>query len=166
MIASGAVPLFMKRQLSTALLLIVLGAGAHAQDAADASPAAVGTLEAELNAVRDGTGVNLVVDWASLERVGITPDTPIELRLEGVSGRTRLNFALRLAGAEAGLPPEQVPVWGIRDGVVIVSAASEPGPEELKVVVYRVADLVHRVPDFDDAPVFDLTEILPGGRER
>lgn len=81
--------------------------------------------------LRDATGVNIVVDWPGLEMAGITTNTPVSLRLEGVRFRSALNLLVRQLGL----------TYTIRDDVLLITT---PLRDQGRLItrVYDVADLV------------------------
>jgi type II secretory pathway component GspD/PulD (secretin) len=71
-----------------------------------------------LDIVHDMTGVNVVVNWASLEAVAVKKETPITVEYDNVSAADTLDVICRLVGAgKVG--------WAVRGGVVEVSSRSE-----------------------------------------
>jgi len=81
--------------------------------------------------LRDATGINIVVDWPGLEMAGITTNTPVSLRLEGVRFRSALNLLVRQLGL----------TYTIRDDVLLITT---PLRDQGRLItrVYDVADLV------------------------
>jgi hypothetical protein len=109
-------------------------------------------LEDVVNYLRDATRVNFYVDWKSLEAVGVMQKTPVTLKLHAMPMRTALTFILRSAGGTTPLS------WRLDQNVIQI--ASRPAADlQLIRRVYPVADLLMVVPDFSDAPNFDLSAL-------
>jgi hypothetical protein len=89
--------------------------------------------------VRDAGGVDILVDWRSLEAAGITRDAPVELRLnEPVSVAQVLDLICRTVG-------ENHISYEIDRGVVLVSAV-DGSRSNMLTRAYDVSDLVNRTP--------------------
>lgn len=84
----------------------------------------------------DVTGVNFVVSKSVLEEFG---QTPIRLRLKGVSLRSCLNLLLEQTGEEVR--------YGVRLGVLWIGQRSERTQRHV-LRFYDVSDIVRRLPDF------------------
>lgn len=85
--------------------------------------------------LRDGTGVDILVEWAALEQAGIPRDAPITIRLREP---TPADSLLPLMFRASGLPLR----YEIDKGVVVISpsATTQAGPAVTHV--YDVGDLV------------------------
>jgi hypothetical protein len=109
-------------------------------------------LEDVVDYLRDATRVNFYVDWKSLATAGVTQKTPVTLKLHAMPMRTALTFILRSAGGTTPL------CWRLDQNVIQI--ASRPAADlQLIRRVYPVADLLMVVPDFSDAPNFDLSAL-------
>lgn len=75
------------------------------------------TLKQAIDELRQATGANIVVDWKSLARAGVTPEEPLELDLHDVRLRTVLKTMLVLAGGEKGRLK-----YTLQDGVILIAA--------------------------------------------
>jgi hypothetical protein len=102
-----------------------------------------------LDFIRDVSGVNMHVEWKTLEAAGINRDTPVNVRLRGVSLRKALNTIMAEAGGG-----DQVG-WTTDDGVVTITTK-----EKINAItytrIYDIKDLLMEIPDFTDAPNFSL----------
>lgn len=108
------------------------------------------------------TGQNFDVDWRSLERAGITPDTQVFLRLRNVSGRTVLDRVLeKVSGGDRHNRAD----WTVIDGVVTI-ASEERLRQNTVLVIYDVRDLLIEVPDHRDVPRIDLQQALQSAGRR
>jgi uncharacterized membrane protein YgcG len=108
-----------------------------------------------LDFIRDVSGINLNVDWKSLAEAGVTKDAPINLRMYGVSVRRVLNAVLTEAAGGDTL------TFYVDDGVVEITTKTV-ADAKLITRVYPVGDLLVDIPDFTDAPNFDLTQQSSG----
>jgi len=107
--------------------------------------------------VRLTTGVDIFVNWPALEAVGIEQDTPISLTLRAAPADQVLNLVLRQANAAVGgIEPI---TYTVIDGLVTVSTAEELKTNTI-IRQYDIRDLLVQVPNFSDAPEFDLDEAL------
>ncbi len=110
-----------------------------------------------LDFVQDLSGANLHVNWAALQAAGVTKDAVVDLHLRGVPLRKVLN--LILSEAAAG---NAVLTYYIDDNVIEITTL-ELADKVLITMVYPVDDLLMDVPDFTDAPKFDLTQSQGSG---
>jgi len=118
----------------------------------DANP-----LESVIGYLRETTGANIFVNWPALiDGAGIEQDLPISLTLNNVPAEKALELVLQQASSGGFGDPI---AYSIIDGVVTISTV-----EDLKrstdLRVYDIRDLLVQVPNFTDAPEFDLTESL------
>jgi uncharacterized membrane protein YgcG len=105
-----------------------------------------------LDFVEDFSGANLHVNWNALQGAGVTKDAVIDLHVRGVPLRKVLN--LILSEAAAG---NTTLTYYIDDNVIEITTL-EVADKVLITRVYPVEDLLMDVPDFTDAPKFDLTQ--------
>ncbi len=104
--------------------------------------------------LRNTTGVNVFVNWAAIEAAGVEPDAPITLQLSNVPAEQ----ALRLVLAQVGSEFDPV-TYSIIDGIVTVSTERDL-QKTTDRRTYDIRDLLVQVPNFTDAPQFDLNEAL------
>ena len=114
-------------------------------------------LEDAIDFLQASSGANIHVNWRALETVNITKETPITLRLQPLTLRKLLRFVL----AEAS--PEGLATFYAEDGVVEVTT-KEMSDQRLIIKVYPVEDLLITIPDFTDAPQFQLQQSTGAGR--
>ena len=97
--------------------------------------------------------LNVIVKWHDLQRVGIEPNTPITLRVPNeISLKRALTEVLDQAsggGIQLG--------FDIEDEAVVI-ATRETLDKNTIQVVYDITDLLMEIPNFNDAPMTDLTE--------
>jgi hypothetical protein len=99
--------------------------------------------------IRDIAGTNIHVDWKALGDANVTRDTQVNLRLYGVSVRKVLQVLLAEAGGGEAL------TFYVDDDVIEITSKAV-ADQKLITRVYHVDDLILEVPDFTDAPNFDL----------
>jgi hypothetical protein len=107
--------------------------------------------------LRDTSGANIHVNWRAIEQVGVGKDTPVSIRLRGATLRKILNLALTDAAGGADLLS-----FFPAEGVIEITTR-EIADGELITRVYPVEDLLVEVPDFDNAPDFNLQAGSGGG---
>lgn len=105
------------------------------------------------------TQLNVNVDWQSLESVGVEREKPISLTLTNVPVRTALERVLERASDS----PESGAAWAINDGVLTI-ASREQINRTKALVIYDIRDLIIDVPDYTQAPEFDLQSVLQSRR--
>jgi hypothetical protein len=105
-----------------------------------------------LDFVQDLSGANFHVNWAALQAAGVTKDAVIDLHIRGVPLRKALN--LILSEAAAG---NAVLTYYVDDNVIEITTL-ELADKVMVTRVYPVDDLLMDVPDFTDAPKFDLSQ--------
>ena len=114
------------------------------------------TLSDALEFIRDVSAANVHVNWNALEAAGVAKDTPINIRLQRVSMRKVLN--LLLSESESGAPL----TFYVDDGVIEITTR-EIADKIMVTRVYPIEDLILEVPDFTDAPTFNLDSGGGGG---
>lgn len=99
------------------------------------------------------TDIPMVIDWDTLELEGISAESPITLDLKTVPAKLLLNVLMRQASPEVDLIYEATP-WYVQ--VMTKRQANH----HTVLRVYHVADMVMRIPNFTNAPSFDLSAAL------
>jgi hypothetical protein len=102
------------------------------------------------------TGLNIIVHWKSLEEVGITPQTPVSIGGANMTAETALGQILKQ------ISPEQPLVWELNPYYIEIMTKAMANTRPV-VRVYPVGDLMHTVPNFTDAPSFDLSAVTQSG---
>ena len=100
--------------------------------------------------LRDVTGANIEVRWRTLEAAGIDRNTPVTIRLRDV----RFSKALQSILADVGGGTVKIG-YTVGEGVVTISTEEELSKDVL-TRVYDIRDLIIEVPDFNQAPTFNL----------
>lgn len=96
------------------------------------------------------TDIDIDVDWESLADIGVDPDTPVDLSLKNVQVSVLLDRVLGKV-SDPTLPAG----WAIQDGILTI-ASDEVLRLNTILETYDIRDLIFVVPDFDNAPEFDL----------
>jgi len=95
--------------------------------------------------LRDFTDANINVNWAALERAGVSKDTRIEMDLRDIRVSQALSLIFQAAGA-GNL------VTYYADENIIQITTQELASQKLELKIYPVQDLLITVPDFYSAP--------------
>ena len=103
------------------------------------------------------TGIDIDVDWESLADIGVDPDTPVTLKLKSVQIDVLLDRVLSKV-SDPTLPAG----WAIQDGILTI-ASDEVLRLNTVLETYDIRDLIFVVPDFDNAPEFDLQSAIQQG---
>ncbi len=140
------------------------------ENSSAASPGAVGAAEAPLadklsapaelafqdtplselpNWLRVHHGVQAILDVKTLEEVGVERDSPVTLKLRGVSLRSALRHLLR----------QQDLTWRV-DGELLIVTTPEEAEQHERAVVYPVLDLVQGEGEGNDETGFDYDTLL------
>jgi general secretion pathway protein D len=105
-----------------------------------------------LNAV---TQLNFDVDWEKLSEAGIDRETQVSLNLSNVPVRIVLERVLEKVSGNGGAG-----AWyAINDGVVKISSREDINKRK-SLQIYDIRDLLIEVPDYANAPEFDLQSVL------
>lgn len=112
--------------------------------------------ERVINYLRGVTGVNFFVNWKALEGVGIARDLPITMTLNEVPAEKALNLILDEVSGELGGAASLD--YTIDEGIVIIST-KELLATRTVIRTFDIRDLIIQVPNFTDAPEFDLSAV-------
>ncbi|MCC6429132.1 MAG: hypothetical protein IT435_20215 [Phycisphaerales bacterium] len=107
--------------------------------------------------IQNVSNLDIDTDWPSLEAIGITSDTPVNLELRNVTLRSVLDRVMSKIG-DPGNETNRAG-WEISDGVLRI-ASEELLRKNVVTLVYDIRDLLLEVPDYDQAPEFDLQSVL------
>jgi len=106
--------------------------------------------------LRDVSGSNISVNWKALAESNVQKDAPITVRLYGVPLRKALSVILdQAAGGEAL-------TYYVEDNVIEITTKAM-ADKIMYVRVYPIEDLILDIPNFADAPHFDLTSSSSSG---
>lgn len=108
--------------------------------------------------IQANTNLNIDVDWTSLEDIGVERETPVTLQLNAVPVRLVLDRVL-----EKVSDPDLPASWSVSDGILTI-ASDEVLRRNTTLEIYDIRDLIFVVPDFDEAPDFDLSSVLQSGQ--
>jgi type II secretory pathway component GspD/PulD (secretin) len=100
--------------------------------------------------LRDVSGANIFVNWKALEAAGIDRNAPVSARLRNIKLSKALTIILdSVSGGTVPLG------YTIDDGVITISTGEDIDRNTV-TRVYDIRDLIIDVPDFTDAPNFNL----------
>ena len=100
--------------------------------------------------LRDVSGANIFVNWKALEAAGIDRNTPVSASLRNVKFSKALTTILSSVGGG------QTPLgYTVDEGVITISTAEDLS-KNVVVRVYDIRDLIVNIPDFTNAPQFNL----------
>ncbi|MBX3365589.1 MAG: hypothetical protein KF866_12600 [Phycisphaeraceae bacterium] len=119
------------------------------------------TLEQALGYIAETQSVNMDVDWDSLALIDITRDRPIDLTLRNITLANLLERILEKV-SESGFGTDKA-TWTVRDGVLFI-ASDEKIRKHTILDIYDIRDLVVEIPDYTNAPEFDLNAVLQSGQ--
>lgn len=105
--------------------------------------------------VKAVTQLNVDVDWQSLEAVSIDKETPVTLNLTNVPMRTVLDRVVEKVSPDSFSGA----AWSIDDGVLTI-ASREVINKKKELVIYDIRDLLIEIPNYTNAPQFDLQSVL------
>jgi len=105
------------------------------------------------------TQLNIDVDWASLENASVDRTAPVSLNLTNVTVETVLNRVMEKVSPDANTGA----AWTISDGVLNI-ASKEQINRQKTLAIYDIRDLIIEVPNYDNAPEFDLQQALQSGQ--
>ncbi len=108
--------------------------------------------------IRDGSGLNVHVNWRALEGVGITRQTAVSARMHEVPLRKLLRTIINDAGSADSI------TYFIDEGIVEITTR-EIADQQMITKVYPVADLVAEIPNFA-GPNVQLSSVGQGGGGR
>ena len=103
------------------------------------------------------TGVPLVVNWAALEAEGIDPDNPVTLKLKTIPAEQVLGLIVSQMHPDPIGEDElivDIEQWYVR------IETKRDALRRSTTRMYFIGDLLMTIPNFDNAPGFDLNEAL------
>ena len=109
--------------------------------------------------LRQTTNVNIFVNWPALEALGVSQqETRVSLQLTNIPADKALRLVLQQVSAGQGLEDNPI-TFSIIDGIVTISTERDLS-KTTDIRPYDIRDLLVQVPNFINAPVFDLNEAL------
>jgi type II secretory pathway component GspD/PulD (secretin) len=100
--------------------------------------------------LRDITGANIFVNWRALEQAGVDKNSPVTARLRDVKFSKALDIVLsEVGGGQVKLS------YTVDEGVITISTADDLS-KNVSTRVYDIRDLIVDIPDFTNAPNFNL----------
>jgi general secretion pathway protein D len=101
--------------------------------------------------LRDITGANIDVGWTALSAAGIDRNAPVTLRLHDA----KFGVVLRKVLDQIEPTPGSVG-YAVEEGIISIST-TDALSKNAYTQVYDIRDLIIEVPDFNQAPTFDLS---------
>jgi general secretion pathway protein D len=109
---------------------------------------------------RDVTGANIFVNWRALEGAGIDKSAQVSTRLRNVKFSKALTTILDdVGGGTVKLS------YTVDEGVITISTVEDLAKNTV-TRVYDIRDLIINIPDFTNAPDFNITSNNSGGGGR
>lgn len=112
-------------------------------------------LSSVIEFLRNSTGQNFFVNWSALEAVGVEQDAPVTLKLNNVPAERVLRLVLSQVSAN-DLDPVG---FSVIEGIVTISTLRDL-QRSTEIRNYDIRDLLVQVPNFSEAPAFDLSNVL------
>lgn len=111
-------------------------------------------LEVVMDWVKEFTKLNVDVRWETLDFAGVERDKPISIRARNL----RLSQVLWMIMNQAGGSDVKL-AYRASGNLLVISTAEDLGKEMISKV-YEVADLLVRIPNFDNAAELDVVQAL------
>jgi hypothetical protein len=108
------------------------------------------SLSDAIDFLRDVSGANITVNWKALEGSGVSKDATLNLKLRSISLRRALDLMLGETGGSGK-------IGFTYDDNVIEITTQELIDSRMYTKIYPVQDLIMEIPDFTDAPNFNLS---------
>ena len=102
--------------------------------------------------LQEMTGAKIVINWRTLESLGVNPQQQVSINGHGLTANQVLKLLLIEFGPDVDMVVDTTP-WYVR-----VMTKDEANAKSV-VRVYGIGDLLQRIPNFEEAPEFDLTQI-------
>ncbi len=118
------------------------------------------SIEDVLTFIANLGNLEMDIDWPSLEDIGVARESPVSLRLTNVPLETVLDRVLDKAS-----DPSQPAGWAVTDGVLTI-ASDEVLRRNTVLEIYDIRDLLIEIPDYDNAPEFDLNTVFQLGGQQ
>ncbi len=99
------------------------------------------------------SGVPTVINWKTLQAAGVDPEATVSLSLPELPASKALELILSQMSPEGTDLMTEVTPWYIN-----ITTKAELN-KKTTTQIYLIGDLLHKVPDFKNAPKFDLNEI-------
>jgi len=99
------------------------------------------------------TGIPLVINWREMEAAGVDGDTAIDLHLRNTPASAVLSLLLK------SLTVDQPLMYEVTEHYIRILTKDEANKDTV-TLVYDVKDLITKIPNFKNAPVFDLNSAL------
>ncbi len=115
-------------------------------------------LEDIINFVKDFTGADIEPKWIDDNNAdGLDPDQTITLRANGISALQLLELVLEKAESEFSTTGN---TWQFTSTGTLEIGPKERLNKHRRIEIYNISDMLIEIPDYNDAPTFDLNSIL------
>ncbi len=112
-------------------------------------------LENALAYIQKTTGVNMDINWAALEKVGIEKETAISMNIPDATAETIMERMIEKISPDKSTAA----AWAVDNGILTVSSEQQINSRTV-TEIYDVRDLLVEIPNFTNAPDFDLASVL------
>ncbi len=99
------------------------------------------------------TGIPLVINWREMEAAGIDPDAAIDLHLRTAPAVSVLALLMKSISSDEPL------LYEVNDHYIRIMTKAEADKDTV-TLVYDIKDLITRIPNFTNAPSFNLNDAL------
>lgn len=115
-----------------------------------------------VNFIRDFTGADIDAAWIDDNNVdGLDPDKQITLDAQNVTALQLIEMVLEKAESEFASGGN---AWQFTEAGTLMIGPKERLNNRRRVEIYNIADMLIVIPDYTDAPSFDLNSILQSSR--
>ena len=101
----------------------------------------------------DVTGIPLVINWREMEAAGIDPDMAIDLHLRTAPAVSVLSLLMK------SITVDQPLLYEVNQHYIRIMTKAEADKDTI-TLVYDIKDLITTIPNFPNAPSFDLNSAL------
>jgi len=105
------------------------------------------------------SGIPLVIDWQSLELLGVDPTKTVDIKLEYVPVGKLLDLLIKQTATDVELMYDTT-TWYVK------VMTKEEANRKTVIRIYDINDLLLQIPTFTNAPEFDLESALEQGANR
>ncbi|QQE11170.1 hypothetical protein JD969_16970 [Planctomycetota bacterium] len=99
------------------------------------------------------TGIKVVINWSKLELEGIDPEQPLTMEFKAIPASQLLDLMLRQ------ISPDEKLITRTTDWYIAVMTKRQAMRHRV-VRTYHIGELTMDIPDFNNAPSFDLNDAL------
>lgn len=99
------------------------------------------------------TGIPLVINWREMEAAGVDPDMAIDLHLRSAPAVSVLALLMK------SITVDQPLLYEVNEHYIRIMTKAEADKDTV-TLVYDIKDLITRIPNFTNAPSFNLNDAL------